>query len=588
MSNICFDDKALRKRAIETFLLSIILLAAAFIVIIPTTLPAYALTEGNLVITQDGTAKLAKKASGFSKGNHDLSIEISSDYSYNGEKVTLDPDSFSGTLTVDDDDEFDIKSLKITVAKDLKSVTYNGKLDGTSGSVSGTLKFGTAIDFENSGDNDAAANVNSMKATVIKASFDTKKTSTGNVEVDTSRGFESIDDPSFSSELPLLLSDTEMNLDSGEADTIVGSVLVEIDSVGGDLETLDMVETGGNTGQFLPDLSDDELRVTFLVDGDSPEENNGVLELRAIDIGEDIIATYEVDGDAIDQMTLGLAITPGTLSLPTYAGIDEFIVLTLNDPDLNDNAGAIDSYSFTLQGDLGVYPLVRAEEEIGDLASVAIEINGKGPDFADELTITLLETDDNTGIFEAEIDMFELASKLLDIDILPEDEIKFTYIDGMDETTSVATSTAVEMLSFLILQDGEAYLKKATGDFAQGYYFIFLEIEADYVYSETVDIQEDSIVAILDVEGDEDSFSYDVTITSLTIANTLSSISYSGYIDGNANDKIQGTLKFESPLDFSGETPYESALEEKNTLKLNIGSAKFDTKKTSFADIEFG
>jgi hypothetical protein len=561
----------LLKRKIETLLLAIVLLASAFIVTIPV---AQALTEGTLLITQDGTATLSRDASGFSKGDHELSIEISSDYSYDDGKVTLDKDSFSGTLAIDDD-EFDLKNLKITVAKDLKSITYSGRLSGT-GTVSGTLKFGAAIPFEEPGSEDATAGANSLKAKVGRASFDTKKTSTGSVEVDTNTGFESID-ASFSEELALVLTDNEMNLDSETPDAILGSVFVEVDSAGGDIETLDMTETEDDSGQFVPDLPDGKLEVTFLPDSISPEENNGILELRAGDIGGGIVATYEVDGEDVDQITLGLTVTPGELSLPNYASIDDLFVLTIKDPDLNDDADAIDSYSFTLEGDLGEYPLLIEGDEISDLASIAMEINGETPNFAEELAITLFETDDNTGIFEAEIDMFELASVISDTEIAQDDEITFTYIDRMGDTVveSSADTTVADILWLFIYQDGY-----------NSSYDVYLEIEATYIYSDPITIDMDSVVAVLDIIGEVDDYSYEPTITSITIADDKKSISYSGYIDSTKN-AIQGTLKFESALDFSSESAGDVSLDEgKNALKFNIGKKKFDLKKTTVGEID--
>mgnify|MGYP006184722099 CR=1 FL=1 len=48
-----------------------------------------------------------------------------------------------------------------------------------------------------------------------------------------------------------------------------------------DQESIDMEETDDNSGTFIIDSSNNELRITFLADGENPTPNNGILELVA-------------------------------------------------------------------------------------------------------------------------------------------------------------------------------------------------------------------------------------------------------------------------------------------------------------------
>ncbi|HKU49811.1 MAG TPA: hypothetical protein VJP79_07665, partial [Nitrososphaera sp.] len=96
----------------------------------------------------------------------------------------------------------------------------------------------------------------------------------------------------FSSELRITLRDNDQNRDSDDDETLDGAVLVALDSIGGDVEFLDMEETDDNSGIFIIDLANNELPVTFLADGQAPVFNNSRLELRQSDINDDILIEY--------------------------------------------------------------------------------------------------------------------------------------------------------------------------------------------------------------------------------------------------------------------------------------------------------
>lgn len=280
----------------------------------------------------------------------------------------------------------------------------------------------------------------------------------------------------MSSELPLTLTDPDRNLSSKDEDTVdsdadtfdsgendgtiapedlfgdFGStgLIVYIDSDGGDVEAVPLTETQDSSGVFLPDLANDQLKVSFLADGDTPTENNGILEFTADNIDEDIVIAY-IDpqgADAADDLTasqvISLTRTPGTLAVTASAGINSDFTITLTDSDLNDNPKTKDSYTIAFDDGQLVndveYPLERAGDTIGDLATLELTINGDNPTFDDDLTYTLTETGLNTGVFTAKLDMQEILNST-DVAVEDGDKLKFTYHDFMGDTERESSAT---------------------------------------------------------------------------------------------------------------------------------------------------
>jgi Ca2+-binding RTX toxin-like protein len=244
----------------------------------------------------------------------------------------------------------------------------------------------------------------------------------------------------FSSELKLTLRDNDRNRDSDDDEILDDVIAVSVDTPGGDIEVFDMEETDDNTGIFIIDLSNNELRVTFLEDGESPTLANDVLELREEDITEDIIIEYtdtrddDGEGSITSSLTLEMTLATGTIDLPDSAEITGNFVMTLTDADLNDNPRTKDSYTFVFE-DLAATPrynLTRSGDDIGELANLEIEIEGEELTFADDLSYTLVETDINSGVFTTELDLAEiLASTGVVVD--DGDSLEITYNDFMDD-----------------------------------------------------------------------------------------------------------------------------------------------------------
>ncbi len=246
----------------------------------------------------------------------------------------------------------------------------------------------------------------------------------------------------FASELKLTLDDNDRNRDSDDDETLDDVVTVNVDAAGGDNETLDMEETDDNTGLFIIDLSNNELRFTFLDDGATPTEDNDILELRQADITEDIIIAYndtKDDDDGISvtsSQTTEMTLSTGSLDLPDAAGINDDFIMTLTDGDLNDNPRTKDSYTFTLTDAVGSPPfdLERGGDPIGDLANLEVEIEGEIVDFGIDLDYTLVETEISSGVFTVELSMDDILEST-GVEADDGDNLEITYNDFMDDTS---------------------------------------------------------------------------------------------------------------------------------------------------------
>lgn len=263
----------------------------------------------------------------------------------------------------------------------------------------------------------------------------------------------------FGSELKLLLRDNDQNKDSDDDETLIGVVTVAVgngdangngifDTGESDQESVNMEETDDNTGIFVIDGSNNELRITFLADGKDPVPNNGILELRQSDIDKEIAISYEdpLDGDSSVSVTSGfrkkLQLTTGQVSLPGTAGVNDDFVLTITDADLNNNPRTRDSYSFVLTGGSGTFELKRGGMSIGSLATLEIEIGGRVPTFSGNMTYVLSETEASSGVFTTTLDMRRiLASAGISAD--DGDRFKVTYNDLMGRTARESSATLI-------------------------------------------------------------------------------------------------------------------------------------------------
>jgi hypothetical protein len=243
----------------------------------------------------------------------------------------------------------------------------------------------------------------------------------------------------------LSLSDFDQNKDSEVIDTIPSRVTIAIE--GGDSETVNMEETGANSGIFVIANSGNSLKTTFTSSA-APKNNNGILEFTSRDLHNDIVITYSDPHNHYGQpqlfvSRLKLHTSPGTITLPSYTGIKGQFVLGITDPDLNDNPESIDSYDFTPIGDKPA-PLVIGGTKLADFAQIGIQIIGDNittnrTNFNGNRTFTLVETGINTGTYEAQISTNDVAS-MVGHPLKVDDKIKVSYFDNMEEPHHVTSA----------------------------------------------------------------------------------------------------------------------------------------------------
>jgi hypothetical protein len=256
----------------------------------------------------------------------------------------------------------------------------------------------------------------------------------------------------FAKGLSLVLTDPDQNKDSEVPDTLQGHVNIAIDGVGGDSETVNMIETEANSGVFFINNPSSALKMSFT--SGPTGNNNGVLEFTSHNIHNWINVTYfDPQNHAGKPETfttrLKLHTTPGNITLPSSVGINDQFVLSINHPDLNDNPQSKVSYTFSPVVDKAV-PLVRGNEALGEFAQIQIQVmrpnntassfNGSNTTLIGGVkTFALVETGPNTGVFESKIGVKDLGDAL-GYPIKVGDKIRITYFDNMESPKYVSSS----------------------------------------------------------------------------------------------------------------------------------------------------
>ena len=295
------------------------------------------------------------------------------------------------------------------------------------------------------------ANYQDASGNFTGAENDSTDTSSRSFDVEDDDGeLSEVTSLTFSSELKINLDDNDRNRDSDDDETLDEVVIVRIeegdvngdgilDAGDADQEVLDMEETDDNTGIFVIDLSNNELPVTFLADGEDPVIGNSILEFRGDEITDDVVIEYNDtrDSDSLisitSSQTIEMSLATGSIDVPDAVGINDDFIVTLTDGDLNNNPRTRDSYTFSLDG-TGEYSLARGGDSLGDLATLEVEIEGDPVDFADAIDDTLVETDINSGVFTVELDMQDILDST-GVDVDDGDTLEITYNDRMDDTS---------------------------------------------------------------------------------------------------------------------------------------------------------
>jgi len=317
------------------------------------------------------------------------------------------------------------------------------------------------------------------------------ETGTDDVSVSVEDSDGELSDPgaiTFSSELSLHLTDPDRNISSKSGDDIVSTqgafnpgvnditdldgmsegVVVYVDASGGDFEAVPMTEDADNTGVFVPDLANDELKISFLSNGETAVDNNGILELTSADVNEDIIIAYvdpAPDTDPLSStLTKELTTVAGKLTVDDTAGINSDFTLTITDADLNNNPNTKDIYTlnFTNFGPDCDTPascnaitedatnvefgLFRGGHNLGNAdgnalyETVELQVAGVNIDLLGPFTESLSETGPDTGIFTASFDMQDILTNADNGDTVDDgDTLEFTLNDYMEDTKKASS-----------------------------------------------------------------------------------------------------------------------------------------------------
>jgi hypothetical protein len=330
----------------------------------------------------------------------------------------------------------------LTVAGDSPSETPSEITIPSSASSSLSLSLRDMVNYNDLGDDEN----------------DSNSSDSTSIAIDNRDGV--LDDPialTFGGELQLTLRDNDQNRDSQNDETLQDVVSVRIGNgdsdndglfdVGeSDEESIDMEETADDSGVFVVDGTNNEIKITFLPVGAIPVPQNGVLELRKSDIDLDITVSYRdtLDDDSSSSITSSfrnqIVTVAGTIDLPESSGLNDDFSLSISDPDLNDNPRTRDSYVFSFSGSSGTFPLRRGGASLVEMATLELEIAGRPPVFARPINYTLVETDINTGLFVAKLDMRTILARS-GIDADDGDRFRMTYNDLMARTSRESSAT---------------------------------------------------------------------------------------------------------------------------------------------------
>jgi hypothetical protein len=286
------------------------------------------------------------------------------------------------------------------------------------------------------------------------------------LSVDNSDGMlQEVTNPaSPSSELKIVISDADRNLDSKVKDRIIDAIAADLSSGSTDdseaindvtANVLDLTETGVNTGLFVPDVANNLIEVTIRdavpnngrVEIDSDESARSDLLVRYGDLSPDDANDLDTDldddvGDVNEAKTIlfkgkAAANLPAIISLAqTQVGAQDKVFVVITDMDMNDDKESVDSFDLTipeLSFDEGVISVTSITFNSVDIADLMLEsrINGEeaGADNPlSNITLSFQETGDNTGIFSAEFEYEFLAAVSETAD---GDNTEFTWFDQL-------------------------------------------------------------------------------------------------------------------------------------------------------------
>jgi uncharacterized protein YndB with AHSA1/START domain len=267
------------------------------------------------------------------------------------------------------------------------------------------------------------------------------------------------------------VTDPDRNIDTTSKDSFVGdgSTLPNLKvRITGNASPVDLPvtfkETDNNTGVFLPDLAGNKIEIVpvptaadlpsgagtaVIVSGKIVLGSDKKIHVLASAIREDIDLTITYNDPApVKSFNIVRKIQhfAGNISTTTTSvPVTGKAVIEINDMDLNLNPDAIDIYTltYTNNGD----NLTSTPNLIGanGLANLTIKVNGQTSSIikAGGLSVQLVETGNNTGVFRGEIDVSKLQQNTTN-PLSDGDKITVEYKD-LTESPALTRSVDVKI-----------------------------------------------------------------------------------------------------------------------------------------------
>jgi len=242
----------------------------------------------------------------------------------------------------------------------------------------------------------------------------------------------------YAGELPLTVSDSDRNLNSKSQETLNNALPINL------VGNFNLREQSQNSNTFVPAYGQDRIKLTWK---EATSTGQGILKLLP---GEEAIIKYEdvLPSTGATANTSSITIEPSNTA-PTLAsdkttvGRSSVIGLTMNDPELNDDAQVIESYTVTFNTNTAA---TNAAAFAGvSPFSLAIDRNGAQMAITSAFSVTFTETGANTGVFAAEVDLSDLAANpaLADGDTL-NIEVDDILEPGESATADVSLTVGLE------------------------------------------------------------------------------------------------------------------------------------------------
>ncbi len=255
----------------------------------------------------------------------------------------------------------------------------------------------------------------------------------------------------YAGELPLLILDSDRNLNSKTQETFSGDLVVNHVLANGatDSTDFDLREKTPSSNELVPAYGQDRIRLTFK---ESTSATAGTIFIRP---GVNVQLQYDDanPNQITSSMTLSITNTAPTLEIDkSSVGKSSTVTLTMTDRELNDDSSIIESYSVSYPegqptSDANGMVAFTVDGTQVEVFSLRTHLNGSPITLANPFTVTFIETGPNTGVFTAEIDLTELdaafAGTFTDGDIL-----NFRVTDRLHSSNqpqaSVTTTVGIE------------------------------------------------------------------------------------------------------------------------------------------------